>query len=143
MHFAWFGEGTLATPDGRLAGAPLSYGIFQSESKARHGLSAMMNAIANFDPHGISSATVTNFSLDASYLKNDEYFDKTLTMLETFFKNGGVQFQLNYVSREELIDAKKHPDMHPNLRVRVTGYSDYFSRLTEQIQDSVIARYEV
>lgn len=143
MHFAWFGEGTMATPDGRLAGAPLSYGIFQTDAKARNGLAAMMNAISSFDPHGISSATVTNFSLDESYVRDDEFFEKTLSMVETFFKNGGVQFQFNYVSLEELLDAKANPEKHPNLRVRVTGYSDYFSRLTDQIQDSVIARYKV
>ena len=142
MHFAWFGESTRATPDGRRAGEPLSYGIFQTEAKARAGLTALMNSIAKFDPRGISSATVTNFSLDEFYLRDDECFEKTLSLLETYFRSGGVQFQLNYVSRAELVDAKVNPDAHPNLRVRVTGYSDYFSRLTEQIQDSVIARYK-
>ena len=142
MHFAWFGETTRATPDGRCAGDPLSYGIFQTEGKARNGLSAQMNAITGFDPRGISSATVTNFSLDNSYIKNEEYFEKTLDMLQAYFQNGGMQFQLNYVSRQDLVTAKAHPEKYPHLRVRVTGYSDYFSKLTDQIQDSVIARYK-
>ena len=142
LHFKWFGEGTKATPDGRYSGEPLSYGIFQNNGKDRKGLTSLMNAISKFDKNGISSATVTNFNLDDSYIKNDEYFNKTVDMLETYFKNGGMQFQLNYVSKEDLLEAKKTPEKYSNLKVRVTGYSDYFTKIDEAIQDSVIRRYE-
>jgi len=142
LHFKWFGEGTKATPDGRFSGEPLSYGIFQTKGKDRNGLTALMNAISKFDPHGISSATVTNFNLDASYQKDDESFEKTVFLLETFFKNGGIQFQLNHTSCDELLRAKAAPDEYRHLKVRVTGYSDYFTRLDNTIQDSVIQRYE-
>lgn len=142
LHFKWFGEGLKATPDGRYAGEPVSYGIFQTGGKDRNGLTALMNAISKFDEHGISSSTVTNFNLDDSYAKNEESFEKTVDMLESYFKNGGMQFQLNYVSKEELLKAKAEPEKYKNLRVRVTGYSDYFIRLDEVIQDSVIKRYE-
>ncbi|MBQ2967242.1 MAG: hypothetical protein IJE10_03855 [Clostridia bacterium] len=142
FHFKWFGEDTKATPDGRYAGTPLSYGIFQIGGKDRNGLSALMNSISKFDPHGISSATVTNFNLDYAYLENDEVFEKTALMLETFLKKGGMQFQLNYVTKEELLNAKAVPDEYKHLKVRVTGYSDYFTKLNACIQDSIIQRYE-
>ncbi len=142
MHFKWFGEGMRATPDGRMAGEPLSYGIFQTKGKDRNGLTALMNAIAKFDPHGISSATVTNFSLDDSYVKDEASFEKTVDMLETFLKNGGIQFQLNHVDCDTLICAKEKPEEYKNLKVRVTGYSDYFSNLADPIKDSIIQRYK-
>lgn len=142
LHFKWFGENTKATPDGRFMGEPLSYGISQSLSKARNGLSALMNSISKFDKHGISSATVTNFTLDESFVSNDEYFEKTVILLETYLKNGGMQFQLNFTDKDELIKAKNNPNDYKNLRVRVTGYSDYFTRLHESIQDSIIQRFE-
>ena len=53
---------------------------------------------------------------------------------------GGVHFQLTYVSREDLLKAKETPDSYRNLRVRVSGLSDYFVKLTESIQDDIIAR---
>lgn len=142
LHFKWFGEGTKATPDGRFSGEPLSYGIFQTNGKDRNGMTALMNSISKFDAHGISSGTVTNFNLDNSYIKNDECFDKTVVMLETYLRNGGMQFQLNYLSKDELIKAKTNPKEYQNLKVRVTGYSDYFTRLAEPIQNSIIQRYE-
>ena len=104
-------------------------------------LTALMNAIAKFDEHGISSATVTNFTLDNSYVANEEYFEKTVDMLETYFKNGGIHFQLNHVNKEELLKAKATPKKFSNLKVRVTGYSEYFTHLNAAIQDSIIRRY--
>ena len=142
LHFKWFGEGTKATPDGRYNGEPLSYGISQTNAKARNGLTALMNAISKFDIHGISGATVTNFNLDPSYAKDNENFEKAVCLLEAFFKNGGIQFQLNHTSRDELLCAKANPNEYQHLKVRVTGYSDYFTRLNDVIQDSIIKRYE-
>ena len=70
------------------------------------------------------------------------YFEKTVDMLEAYFKNGGIQFQLNYISRDELLKAKTAPEKYKNLKVRVTGYSDYFINLNTAIQDSIINRYK-
>lgn len=140
LHFKWFGEGTKATPDGRYNGEPLSYGISQDNCKLKNGLTALMNSISKFDTNGISSATVTNFTLDKLYAEDKNYFEKTIDMLETYFKNGGIQFQLNYMSQEELLRAKADPEKYKNLKVRVTGYSDYFTNLNGAIQDSVIQR---
>ena len=57
-------------------------------------------------------------------------------------KRGGIQFQLNHTSLEELQSAKASPEEYKHLKVRVTGYSDYFTRLDGTIQDSIIQRYE-
>ena len=37
-------------------------------------------------------------------------------------------------------DAKESPENYGNLRVRVTGFSDYFVKLRESIQDDIIER---
>jgi formate C-acetyltransferase len=38
--------------------------------------------------------------------------------------------------------AKATPDDYKHLRVRVSGFSDYFVNLNEALQDDVIARTE-
>ena len=140
-HHKWFGEKTRATPDGRHSGEPLKFGIGQSEGKDREGLAALLNSVARLDDNAIScGSTVTNFYLDKQLIEKDEYFEKTADMLETYFKSGGVHFQLTYVSKEDLLSAQKNPDDYRNLRVRVTGFSDYFVRLKKSIQDDVIER---
>ena len=141
VHHKWFGEKTLATPDGRYNGDSLKFGLGQSEGKDRNGLSALLNSIAKVDPSGIGcGSTVTNFMVDEQLIKNDEHFEKTVDMLETYFKMGGVHFQLTYVSKEDLINAKVTPEDYKNLRVRVSGFSDYFVKLNESIQDNIIER---
>ncbi len=44
------------------------------------------------------------------------------------------------LSNEELIDARKHPDKHRDLLVRVGGYSAYYVDLPEALQDEIITR---
>lgn len=140
-HHKWFGDNTKATPDGRKKGDLLKFGIGQSEARDRNGLTALLNAIAKLDPNGIAcGSTVTNISIDEQLIMNDDNFEKTVDMFETYFKNGGVHFQLTYVSREDLENAKATPENYENLRVRVTGFSDYFVKLKESIQDDIIER---
>ena len=143
IHHKWFGEKTLATPDGRYNGDMLKFGLGQSEGRDREGLSALLNSIAKVDPNGIGcGSTVTNITLDEQLIKNDDNFEKTVDLLLTYFQNGGVHFQLTYVSKDDLMCAKETPDEYKHLRVRVTGFSDYFVKLNEAIQDDIIARTE-
>lgn len=140
-HHKWFGKHMEATPDGRLRGAPLKFGLGQSEGKDRNGLTALLNSVAFVDPNGIGcGSTITNLMLDEQLIKNDAHFEKTADMLETYFQNGGVHFQLNYVSREDLLNAKVTPEDYKSLRVRVSGFSDYFVKLNESLQDDIIER---
>ena len=140
-HANWYGQKIGATPDGRRAGDSLKFGLGQSEGKDRNGLTALLNSIATIDPNGIGcGATVTNLMMDEHLVKNDDHFEKTVDLLETYFKNGGVHFQLTYVSKEDLINAKTTPEDYKNLRVRVSGFSDYFVNLNEGLQDDIIER---
>ena len=85
-------------------------------------------------------STITNIMIDEQLIRNDDHFEKTVDLLETYFKMGGVHFQLTYVSKEDLINAKVTPEDYKNLRVRVSGFSDYFVKLNESIQDDIIKR---
>lgn len=143
QHYKWFGEKTKATPDGRYNGDMLKFGFGQSEGRDRNGLTALLNSIAKADPNAIGcGSTVTNITIDEQLVKNDDNFDKTVNMMEAYFKNGGVHFQLTYVSKEDLIKAKETPDDYKNLRVRVSGFSDYFVKLNDALQDDIIERTE-
>jgi len=141
-HHQWFGSNTKATPDGRNSGEKLKFGLGQNDGKDRNGLTALLNSVAKSDPNGImtSSSSVTNIFLDEKSVKDDTFFLKTAKLLETYFLNGGAHFQLNYVSKEDLIKAKKLPDDYKTLRVRVSGFSDYFVNLPDTVQDDVIER---
>lgn len=141
QHHKFFGDNTKATPDGRFDGDMINFGIGQSEGKDRNGLTALLSSVAKCDTYSIlTGPSVTNVLLDEQLVKNDENFEKLVYLFEAYFQMGGTHFQLTYVSKEDLINAKKSPDKYKNLRVRVSGFSDYFVFLNEGLQDEIIQR---
>jgi formate C-acetyltransferase len=63
-------------------------------------------------------------------------------LIRTYFKLGGHHMQFNVVSAETLRAAQKDPEAYQNVIVRVAGYSDYFVRLSRDLQDEIISRTE-
>ncbi len=63
-------------------------------------------------------------------------------MLETYFARGGLQVQVNGVSKRELEEAMAHPEEHRDMIVRIGGYSCHFVELSAGVQREFIARCE-
>ena len=61
-------------------------------------------------------------------------------LARSYFENGGQQLSVTVVSREELIAAKADPERYRDIIVRVGGFSEYFTNLSPELQDNVIAR---
>ena len=140
-HHTLFGSEMPATPDGRRNGDAISFGGGQGGGRDRKGLTALFNSIADMDPQPIiCGPCVTNVMLDQVLVTNDAYFDMIGTMIDAYFRRGGLHVQLNYVSTEELMAARSEPEKHENLRVRVSGFSGFFTRLEPALQEEIIAR---
>ena len=58
----------------------------------------------------------------------------------TFLRRGGFETQINVVDAEALLVARANPADHRDLVVRIGGYTDYFVRLSPEMQDEVIRR---
>ncbi|WP_281517272.1 glycine radical domain-containing protein, partial [Vibrio parahaemolyticus] len=68
---------------------------------------------------------------------------KLSMLIRTFFNHHkGWHVQYNIVSRETLLAAKKNPEQYRDLVVRVAGYSAFFTALSPDAQDDIIARTE-
>ncbi len=140
-HHKFFGDLTKATPDGRYNAGLISYGISQNADKDREGITALLSSVAKLNQNLIfCGATVTNVLVDPQLVKNDDNFEKLVMAFETYLNLGGLHFQLNYVSAEDMKEAKVLPQKHKGLRVRVSGFSDYFTNLNDALQDEVIER---
>lgn len=140
-HHKFFGDHTGATPDGRYCGDMISFGLGQNNGKDREGLTALLNSVAKCDPNAVlTGPSVTNIMLDEQLIRNEVSFEKLVYLFETYFKMGGTHFQLSYVSIDDLKNAQITPDKYRNLRVRVSGFSDYFVLLNKGLQDEIITR---
>jgi len=140
-HHKFFGSALKATPDGRYSGEAINFGIGQSQGKDRSGLTALLSSVAKCDPEAVlTGPSVTNVLIEEALIKEDNNFEKLVDLFQTYFLVGGTHFQLTYVSKEDLINAKKTPENYRNLRVRVSGFSDYFVFLNDALQDEIITR---
>ena len=129
------GRGIGATPDGRKNGAPLCDCIGALQGNDIQGVTALLNSAASLCQAKLIGTPVLNVRLDAAKIS------KALQpLVKGYFDKGGMQMQVTCVSREDMLDAREHPEKYPNLVVRIGGYSEYFTRLSPELQQTVIDR---
>ncbi len=137
----YFGSVMGASPDGRLAGKPVSEGISPVQGADRGGPTAVLKSAAKMD-HLRTGGTLLNQKFTPSLLQDDAGLNGLVHLVRSYFKLDGHHIQFNVVDVETLRDAQAHPDQHRDLIVRVAGYSDYFCDLSQALQDEIIARTE-
>ena len=141
MHIE-FGRLTGATPDGRRAGEPLADSLAAAQGRDRRGLTAMLNSVSKLPHHLLPTSTTVNVKLDPKLLESEAGIEKVAALIEAHFRSGGQQLQFNFYNREMLLEAKRCPEKHAGLMVRVAGYSAPFVSLWDDLQDEIIARTE-
>ena len=104
------------------------------------GPTALIKSVTNTDQTLACSGNVLQMKFSKSILGTEKGLDAFISLVKTYFVMGGQQVSVNVVSKEELLDAKKHPEKHKDLVVRVGGYSDYFNNLEEGLKDNIIER---
>ncbi|QDU54654.1 trans-4-hydroxy-L-proline dehydratase [Aeoliella mucimassa] len=137
----YFGSVVGATPDGRLAGMPLSEGISPVQGADRNGPTAVIRSAAKMD-HIKTGGTLLNMKFTPSLLQDETGIDALASLVRGYFKMDGHHVQLNVVQAETLRRAQAAPSSHRDLIVRVAGYSDYFCDLSEELQEEIIQRTE-
>lgn len=137
----YFGSVTGATPDGRLAGEPLSEGISPVQGRDKYGPTAVLKSASKMD-HVKTGGTLLNQKFSPEVLEGEEGLRALMNLIRAYFKLGGHHIQFNVINAQTLRDAQANPDRYRDLIVRVAGYSDYFCDLSRALQDEIIARTE-
>ncbi len=132
-----------ATPDGRKAFTPVAEGSSPSSGTDLLGPTAVFKSVAKLPTEEIMGGVLLNQKLSPAAIQKDADKHKLISIIRTFFAElKGWHVQYNIVSRETLLAAKLNPEKYRDLVVRIAGYSAFFTTLSPDTQDDIIARTE-
>ncbi len=131
-----------ATPDGRKAGYPFADGGGPAQGREKHGPTSAILSITCWDHAPLIGGLAYNLKFGRSLFATLEARARLRDLLLTYLRRGGFETQVNVVDGETLRWAQRDPEAYRDLVVRIGGYTDYFARLSPQMQSEIIARTE-
>ncbi|MDX9982022.1 MAG: pyruvate formate lyase family protein, partial [Lentisphaeria bacterium] len=129
-----------ATPDGRRAGTPFADGCGPAQGREACGPTAAVLSTTSWDHAPLIGGSAFNMKFPKSLFATGSDRAKLGNLILTFLRRGGFETQINVVDAAALLAARTHPAEHRDLVVRIGGYTDYFVRLSPEMQDEVIRR---
>ena len=139
-----YGRNLKATPNGRLTGEPISHSNEPDPGFAR-GLdsfspSLKATAVAKLQA-GYGNSAPLHLDIDTAMLSENGGIDALAALIHTHNKMGGTLINMNCLSEQKLKEAHENPASHPDLVVRVTGYSAFFASLSRDYRQQIIDRF--
>ncbi len=144
--FSWartieYGNAVGATPNGRRAAEPISHGANPNPHFRVDGaVTAQSNGIADVQC-GYGNTAPLQIEFDPKLASDERGVDIILAFVEGHFKRGGTLININILDSEKLLEANHDPSLHPDLVVRVTGFTAYFASLSPEFRQLVVDRF--
>ena len=136
------GKLTGATPDGRMAGEPLSKNMAPRVGAETEGVTGSIRSYAAIAPENFPCGSIYDVMIHPSAVADEKGLRVFRMLVERFYAVGGVAMNINIVSSETLRDAQTHPEKYENLQVRVAGWNIRWNDIPRKEQDDYIARIE-
>lgn len=135
------GENVGASPDGRNALTPLADGgMSPVYGRDMAGPTAVLKSVSRMKDSYTTNGGLLNMKFLPEFFKTETGVMKFENFLRAFVDLKIPHIQFNVVRREDLLDAKLHPEQHRSLTIRVAGYTAYFVELAGKLQDEIIER---
>jgi len=143
--FSWsntilLGSILKATPNGRKAGEPINHGANPNGGFRKDGaVTSMCNSIAAIQP-GYGNTAPVQLEIDPQITNDPEGVQKMCAMILGIMNSGNTLLNINIIDAKKILEAHKDPFKYPDLVVRVTGFTAFFSMLSDKFRELVIER---
>ncbi len=142
--FSWYvgiGQGLGASPDGRPAGAPVSSNFSPALGRDLGGLRGLLS-YGQMPHEDLPAGGPLDLRLASRLVDGPAGTARMVGLLRALVETGGAMLTLTVADSEELRAAQRDPEQHRSLRVRMGGWSAYFTMLSREQQDHHIQRQE-
>jgi len=137
-----YGSNLPATPNGRRAGEPTSHSADPDPGFLPGGMvaaTAKSTAVASVQPRW-GNTTPLQIEFDSKLAKDMGGVEALMAYVLTHNAQGGTLINMNVVSKEMILEAHADPMTHPDLVIRVTGYSAFFRSLSREYRQPIVDR---
>ena len=100
---------------------------------------AAAKAIAAVQP-GYGNTAPFQLELNDTIIDRENAIENVAAVLKGHFDMGGTLVNVNIVDKDQILAANEDPSAYPNLIVRVTGFTAYFSALSPEFRQLVVDR---
>lgn len=141
IDFKIFANITGATPDGRRFRDAIGEHCSPTPGAAKNGPTAIVESAACLPMQEGYASSVLQLTLDGSCFVMGAQREQIIGQLLQASRKAGVPvWNLTMYKKEELMEAKRNPESHKDLIVRVWGFNARFVELDEELQDHIINR---
>jgi len=137
-----YGKEVGATPDGRRAGEAIADSAGAMQGRDKSGPTALFRSVSKIRHYLAPGTLVVNARFSKRYFTDEDERAKLKSLIRTYFEMGGMQLQINVVDQDVLRAAFECPEAYGDLIIRVGGYSEYWTRLDDELRRTIIERTE-
>lgn len=131
-----------ASADGRKSHEPIAANMSPVPSRDISGPTAAINSYLKLNTSSMAAGAPIDLRVSINGLEGEEGTRRIAALVETFIEMGGNMMTLTITSVEELRRAMENPEKYRGLRVRMGGWSAYYTLLSKESQKIHLKRVE-
>lgn len=143
--FSWvisIGKRIGASADGRNAQELIAANLSPAPGRDTNGPTAAINSYLKINTSPMAAGAPIDLRVNMNGLEGEKGTRRISALIKTFLDLGGNMMTLTITSAEELRQAIEHPENYRGLRVRMGGWSAYFTLLSKESQMLHLKRVE-
>jgi formate C-acetyltransferase len=143
--YSWIisiGKKIGASAEGRKAREPIAANMSPVPGRDVSGPTAAIRSYLKVNTSPMAAGAPVDLRVSSGGLEGEEGTKRVEALIKTFLQQGGNMLTLTVTSAEELRKAIAEPDNFRGLRVRMGGWSAYFTLLSKASQEIHLRRVE-